>query len=277
MLLNMYSTADWSTAYYVDFSTLSDQDLASGSFDPGKTIDGKSWTIYNSGNCNSIGVGSSYSGLEITYNANQVGKLYIGEARQGVYLEAKLRQFFQDTNGKNRNDIEFRITTNFSYSGSFAGTYEGISYGIVSEASTLSFASGIWIHQGNWASAGSNFDRFHCELPGTLIAGNAQLTETSLGYIPNCARLTCGADFLKFGEYNDSSSGSIGNSTFTPSVWKQGTVAAVPRFNIYASDESTFFFGLSKYYNTGGILGLTLKELKIEWRYSPNRDLCVIS
>lgn len=277
--LPQISDVSWNTAYLRDFSALSDDDLYSGG-DGGKTIDNKAWVLGNVAKATDVAVGSTPAGLKITVDAGEIGRLYQLDARAGCYLYSKLAQYLAGTEAEGRNDIELRISQRFAYTGAFAGTYEGLSYGL--STPTLDANYHHWIHQGIFAG-GTNLDRVRSDGPGTLIGGLAvttELTTPALAYYPNCTRLTIKSGGIRQTEYSDDGAASLAAAAWSTAAWEQATAAQIPILNPGAEasgKELMWWFGVSKYYATGGITSIILKELMVEWRLAPRGDVVFLA
>lgn len=261
------STIDltWKTLYTKDFSTLSETDLASGG-DGQKSIDGKEWNLANVANATAVGVGATSAGMKISVAAATIAKLYYGESRVGCYLWTPLSQYLVGSEAEGRSDVELRVSQRFSYGGSFAGTYEALTYGLSDPSYSNNWLAQIT--QGNFSNASSDFDRFQSWFPGSASAGLNRFTEANLAYIPNCARISKLQDHIYQSEFSSTVAASLGAAVFIPAFWKESTFTNIPQLNVNALNPSHFFFGVSKYYATGGITSVTLNEFQVEWRPS---------
>lgn len=257
----------WEEAYAIDFESLADQDLLPGG-DGAKTISGKVWDLHNSGNATAVAVGATHGGLKKSLLASTVNKLYLGEGRPGCYLSTDLAQYLVGTPAEGKRDYELRVSFRYGIEGAYADRYEAFTVGI-SEAGYAS--SRTYQHTfGTFANASSALDRMRCWYPSGPAIGTQITQESTLGFYPNCSRISVLADHLIHGEYGDAVESSLDDADFVPAYWVECSKSSLPRLGSTHATPSHFFFGMSHYYSGGGTTAAILKEFKVEYRKRPN-------
>lgn len=261
---------EWQEAYSVDFSTLPDQDLkALGNGDV--SIDDKVWNLKNEAAATAVDVGTTPGGLKITVNPAVARRLYQLDAITACILDSPVLQYFVGTEAEGRYDIDIRFSFRFSFAGSPGNTYEGICHGMTSN--TLATNRHHYIHQGSWTNVLSTLARYRTYSPGTGMSGSDMITESTLGYYPNCSRLSFLGDVSLF-EYSDEDAESLSVAVWEAAYWKSRSVAQKPILSgSSAVAQHRLFFGIGNYYGSGGISSVTLHELVVEWK---NSDTSVV-
>lgn len=284
MRLNLNSKPQWQTLYYRDFSTLDDVDLASGSFAPEKTIDGKIWVVNNSGSAVNIGVGGSYGGIKITPYTGSAKNLY-QSGRTACWLYTKLGQFFENTDAYERDDIELRISTRITgtienYNSFISASSEAIVHGIT----TPTYAAKYYhlIYQGGFGGTPSHFRVEHANSTTVGLDNVNVITVPSVTHIPNCSRILIRENGLKQYQYCNASASSIDAVAQWDTLnWKSTTITTSPIIIVTSSfaqnTEAMYYFGAHQNSAARQLSDFTLQELKIEWRYSPRGGAAIFA
>lgn len=267
---------EWRQAYYRDFSALVDLDLTG---DGEKSVDGITWRVVMASNATAAAVGIAAGGLKITYNPAVTGRIYRGDARTGGYMDVKLKQFLVGTEAETRSDIEIRVSTRTSDTGTLSGTYDARAQGIASRTINASYYN--WVHIGRGPTAGNPLDTFSTYGSGSTVGGVDLINNTTsvptLTWFPNCVRNTWYEGGIRQLEYGAEAAASLAVAEpWTTGSWKLASIVGTTSPIIESAQlpdfETVFYFGLNNYYGTGGLTSMTLHELKVEWRYSSNNE-----
>lgn len=273
---------DWITTYNQDFSTLQDLDLDPGSGDGSRTIDGKTWRMFNAAKLPTAAVGAAHGGIKLSYTAAQANGAESTRNTGGLGIDVT-HLLEGDDDFNLRTDSEFRISWRWAFHGSaISTTYDGRAGGIATPAwnssGNLTGGKNVGVRQGTYATSPGTVDRFTTRsslLPsGTILTGKAVYTESDIpSDYPNCVRITVKAGRLVLLEYALAAE-SLSTATWVPAVYYYDTtIANMFIFNTSMSTRAEWWFGLDRFYAAGTLGGVTLQELKAEGRTSFRSDL----
>jgi len=275
---------DWTQTYYADFTALSDADLTPGSGDGSRTIDGKTWRMFNAAKLPAAAVGSTHGGIKLSYTAAQQNRSEGVRDAGGMGIDvAHLLEGADDFNL--RTDAEFRIAWRWGFHGAaISTTYDGRAGGIATPAwnaaGNLTVGKNIGVRQGTYATSPATVDRFATRaamLPsGTLLTGKAVHTEADIAAdYPNCVRLTVKAGRLVALEYALAAADLDDAAWVRAAYYLETTLANTLIFDPTLSTRAEFWFGIDRYYAAGTLGGVVLQELRAEGRGSYRSDLVV--
>lgn len=256
-------SADWTQIYDQDFSALADEDILPGG-DGNVTIDGKIWYARNVSKMSSLHVGATHGGIKIGTVGGASGNYYQSD-RTGPAIELMLWRLLDGTDFEGRNDVEFRVTSDAKAAGSYSSAvYESLGRGL----SSATYAVDRWAmaYHGSEPAAPTR-RRLYSDVAGTLLYGDATLTESDLAYFPNIAQIEMLENYAKI-SYSSSASAEIGDGLQNAQCVAR-TSSQNWRVSSIDAQTTLFFLAYSRNSGSNSVTDVTLKRLRVEVRFSP--------